>query len=143
MTRDRREHLASPEVEIDSGRLQGVRRHGVLEFLGVPYAAPLIGAARFAPPQPALPWAGVREVIEAGPAVAQVGTAGHVGRDALSMRPQGPGGLNLNIRTRRLDAKQPVLVWFHGGGLFAGSNAEPQLSTRAFAVDGVVEVTAN
>jgi len=134
---------ASPEVDVDCGRLRGAERFGVLEFLGVPYAAPLEGAARFAPPAPPPEWSGTRDATVPGPAVAQIGTGGHIGRDALSSRPQGPGGLNLNIRTASLDEPQPVLVWFHGGGLFAGSNAEPQLSTRAFAADGVVEVIAN
>jgi para-nitrobenzyl esterase len=133
----------APEVGIDSGRLRGAERHGILEFLGVPYAAPLDGAARFAPPAPAPGWRAVRDAAAPGPAVAQIGTGGHIGRDALSSRPQGPDGLNLNIRTSSLEDPKPVLVWFHGGGLFAGSNAEPQLSTRAFAADGVVEVIAN
>lgn len=133
----------APEVEIDSGRLRGTVGHGVLEFLGVPYAAPLEGANRFAPPAPAPSWRSVRDASAPGPAVAQIGTGGHIGRDALSSRPQGPEGLNLNIRTSSLEGQRPVLVWYHGGGLFAGSNAEPQLSTRAFAADGVVEVIAN
>lgn len=133
----------APEVEIDSGRLRGAERLDILEFLGVPYAAPLEGAARFAPPAPPPGWSGILESTTPGPAVAQIGTGGHIGRDALSSRPQGPGGLNLNIRTASLEDPKPVLVWFHGGGLFAGSNAEPQLSTRSFAADGVVEVIAN
>ncbi|MGY5766545.1 GntR family transcriptional regulator [Brachybacterium sp. DNPG3] len=39
----------APVVEIGSGVLRGARRFGIEEFLGIPYAAPLVGAARFAP----------------------------------------------------------------------------------------------
>src|SRR5205807_10090614 len=53
------------QVQVGDGWLQGTMSQGAREFLGVPYAAP---PARFAAPQPARPWNGVRSATAHGPA---------------------------------------------------------------------------
>jgi para-nitrobenzyl esterase len=40
------------------GVLEGVERPGAVSFLGVPYAAPPIGALRWRAPAPPAPWSG-------------------------------------------------------------------------------------
>ena len=53
-------------VTVDSGQLHGMATGSTRQFLGVPYAKPPVGALRWAPPQPAAHWTGVREATTAG-----------------------------------------------------------------------------
>src|SRR5262245_54233128 len=39
------------------GRVQGLVQGAACSFLGIPYAAPPVGANRWRPPRPAVPWA--------------------------------------------------------------------------------------
>eukprot|EP00937_MAST-01D_sp_MAST-1D-sp2_P006511 g6511.t1 len=77
-----------PVVEVAGGRLRGVRTAGTSAyFLGVPYAAPPVGAARWLPPQPVLPWTGELEASAFKPQCAQLhdwsGRAGEGSEDCL------------------------------------------------------------
>lgn len=56
-------------VKIDEGALSGVRTAdgAVRAYKGVPYAQPPLGNLRWRPPQPALPWRGVRPAAAFGP----------------------------------------------------------------------------
>src|SRR6185312_7625160 len=112
----------SPVVETQSGKLRGATAGGIHAFKGIPYGAPTSGANRFMPPQPAEPWAGVREALE---------YRGHAPQSPLRAEkrpelatvlgppdatPEGEDCLTLNIWTPGLDAaKRPVMVWLHGG----------------------------
>jgi para-nitrobenzyl esterase len=135
-----------PTVATAAGEVRGRRRDGVDVFLGIPYAAPPVGAARFAPPRPHAPWHGVRDATDFGP------TAPQPRRDVfgeLDMSPYfGPGWvpgedhLTLNVwapADRR--GPSPVAVFVHGGGFVAGSSSAPIYDGAAFARDGVVLVT--
>ena len=54
-------------VTTAQGQLEGIERHGAWQFRGIPYAAPPVGELRFRPPEPPLPWEGVRSAAEFGP----------------------------------------------------------------------------
>ena len=53
-------------VRTGKGTVQGFFTADAREFLGIPYAAPPVGALRWRPPQPAAPWAGIRDATTFG-----------------------------------------------------------------------------
>jgi len=117
--------MAQPVVEIGTGKVQGITDDGVHIFKGIPYGAPTGGKNRFMPPQPAKPWAGIKETINFGSACWQasegnvrMGYWGANGVDAMS-----EDCLFLNVWTKGLNdnRKRPVMVWIHGGGYRTGS----------------------
>jgi para-nitrobenzyl esterase len=140
--------LPHMDVTIDSGQVRGRVSGDVAVFHGIPYAATPRGAGRFAPPQPSVPWQGVRDATVPGP------TAPQPKRDAfadLDMSPyfgEGwvPGDEYLSVDVRVPVGGLtglPVMVFVHGGGFVAGSTRSPLYNGTAFARDGVVLVTVN
>ena len=121
-------------VHTGGGVVQGVATAGADEFLGIPYAAPPVGALRWQRPQP-VSWAGILQA------------------DTLpSPCPQPPGGfgaastdedcLYLNIyRPVQAGSKRPVMVWVHGGAFETGTG--DQYDGTALVQDGVIVVTIN
>src|SRR6187402_3581243 len=59
-------------VKTRSGEIRGCATDGVISFKGIPYAAPPVGANRLLPPQPVMPWAGVRDTLTFGPKSCQL-----------------------------------------------------------------------
>ncbi|WP_158885160.1 carboxylesterase/lipase family protein [Amycolatopsis anabasis] len=104
------------------GRLLGRRQAGVAAFLGVPYARPPVGEARFRPPEPAPPWTGDRDATAPGPIAPQP-----VSRLERVTGPQQPMAqaedcLTVNVWTPDpVSGPRPVLVFVHGGGFLTGS----------------------
>src|SRR5690348_3319019 len=60
-----------PVVHTPDGALRGTSTGTMSEFLGIPYAAPPVGALRWQPPQPAAHWSGVRAATSFAPHCAQ------------------------------------------------------------------------
>src|SRR3954469_3790558 len=60
-----------PVVTVTGGLVRGVERDGVNAFLGIPYAAPAVGADRYRAPGPVRPWHGTRDATAYGPSAAQ------------------------------------------------------------------------
>jgi len=50
-----------PDVKTSTGIVRGRWENGVAVYRGVSFAAPPVGPRRFAAPQPAEPWQGVRD----------------------------------------------------------------------------------
>ncbi|GAA3597443.1 carboxylesterase family protein [Kineosporia mesophila] len=130
-------------VPTRAGAVRGRSVDGILEFLGIPYAAPITPERRFLAPQPRQPWGGVREATALSDVSPQIPTYGPVGTRAASALHTGEDFLTVNVRTPSTDGAAPVLFWIHGGGYAVGSANEGALQTGAFAASGVVEVTAN
>lgn len=131
-----------PEVRVTSGALRGCWESGVAVFRGVPYAAPPVGASRFAAPRPAKGWDGVRPAASFGPPPPQTDALGR----GLSQEATGDDWLTVNVWSPALDpaAKLPVMVWVHGGAYTVGMSSWPEYDGGHLARDGgVVLVTFN
>ncbi|WP_126537907.1 carboxylesterase/lipase family protein [Aerosticca soli] len=133
-----------PRVTVAGGVLEGfpiARPQGMVRaFLGIPYAAPPIGAWRWRPPRPAAVWQGVRQATTFGPRCMQ--------RPLFAdMRFRSPGMaedcLYLNVWAPAAGTAYPVLVYLHGGGFLAGDGSEPRYDGAALAARGLVVVTLN
>lgn len=112
----------------------------VVAVLGVPYAAPPFGAARFREPLPAEPWREVRQCTRFGPVAPQ--SAELPGAPGWS--PGDEDVLTLNVWAPADASGLPVLVWLHGGAYTFGSSAQPDFDGAVLARDGrVVVVTVN
>ena len=133
----------SPLVaRVEGGLVRGQTERGVIAFKGIPYAAPPVGARRWAPPQPVRPWNGVRPALAYGPDCMQVLFPG----DAAPERtvPQ-ENCLYLNVwRPRGASVRNlPVMVWIYGGGFVNGGTSPAVYNGTQFARDGVVLVSFN
>ena len=130
------------QVKTQYGVLVGFEEDGVKKFLGVPFAQPPVGDLRWKAPKPVLPWEGIREAKAFGNDPMQLDIFG-------DMQFRGPGRsedcLYLNIWTTAKSASDalPVLIYFNGGGLMAGSGSEPRYDGSSIAKEGVIGVTAN
>jgi para-nitrobenzyl esterase len=131
----------APEVTISTGVLQGAfidDQPGSAAFLGVPYAAPPLGDLRWEPPHPPRNWSGTRPATHFAPACPQL-PAGWLPYPVWS-----EDCLYLNIWTPKLalQARLPVMVYFHGGSNRSGYSQLTPLGP-ALSPLGVVVVTAN
>ncbi len=130
------------EVRVDGGIVRGALEHGVIAFEGIPYAAPPVGALRWAPPQPVKRWRGVRPALQFGPDCAQLPTPGDDGPVRTVPR---ENCLYANVwRPRARSAHGlPVMVWVYGGGFVDGGTSPAIHDGAQFARDGVVLVSFN
>jgi len=107
-------------IHLADGDVQGAVEDQTRKFLGIPYAAPPLGALRWRPPGPVTPWQTVLQATAFAGSCAQLASI------------QGPASNNedclyLNVWTPDpAPAKPlPVMVWFHGGGNQQGSAGDP------------------
>jgi len=135
---------AVPTVRIDTGALSGSHdaKSGLDEFKGIPYAAPPVGSLRWKPPQPVSGWTGVRKADHFGPRCMQRPLYGDMVFRSAGMS-EDCLYLNVWAPTRSPGGKLPVLVYFYGGGFWAGDGSEPRYDGASLAQRGIVTVTVN
>ena len=124
-------------VGTTNGAVRGTSSGSVNEFLGIPYAAPPVGALRWQPPQPAANWSGVRDATQFAPHCPQSATP--FGQASTS-----EDCLFLNVFTpsrQQAGARHPVMVWIHGGALVTGESND--YNPAKLVEDGVTVVTIN
>jgi len=130
-------------AEVTQGLLRGREERNVRRFLGIPYARPPFGPRRFAPPEPAEPWSGIREADRFGPTAPQSPYRGALAQLLGSVEIDGEDILTVNVWSPVDAANAPVVLWLHGGALERGTAAQPGYDGETFARDGVVFVSAN
>ena len=135
----------SAVVETTHGKVRGIAANSVQSFRGIAYAASTEGANRFLPPQPAVPWSGVREATAFGHSAPQLPAANdELGGWYSALQPVGEDCLSLNVWTAAPTGKRPVMVWLHGGAWVSCAGSAPGFDGTALARDGdVVVVTIN
>jgi para-nitrobenzyl esterase len=129
-------------TQTGSGKVSGqVDNNGIVSFKGIPYAKPPVGALRYKPPQPPVPWSGTFQATDFGPVAPQ--SENDIG--AASSQEQSENCLFLNVWTPGVDDRhRPVMVWIHGGGFTSGSGSDDWYNGATFAERGdVVLVTIN
>ncbi|QYZ69613.1 carboxylesterase/lipase family protein [Neotabrizicola shimadae] len=139
-------------VHTQSGPVRGfVQKDGCLAWLGIPYAQPPLGALRFRPPEPVMPWAEPLEATRFG--AASVQTAIPEAEDMLRDLGADPAAapdvvgdedcLTLNVWAPNRDGqKRPVYVWIHGGANHLEGSRLPIYHGDALALRGDVVVVS-
>ena len=134
--------MNSPQARADlvqtrDGAVRGVATAQARAFLGIPFAAPPVGALRFQPPAPAIPWRDVRDATRPGPICVQksIPGAGRQSEDCLTLNVYAPAGADPSH-------PRPVMVWIYGGGFAFGDNQQYD-PLRLAERQGVVVVAAN
>ncbi len=131
------------QVTYRDGTVEGVDSSGVKIFRGIPFAQPPVGNLRWKAPQPVKAWTGVRPAKAFGPDPEQNNVFGDM---VFEGKGKSEDCLYLNVWTpaKKMNEKLPVLVYFNGGGLVAGSGSEPRYQGLRLARRGnIIVVTAN
>ncbi|KAK8201911.1 hypothetical protein M8818_005436 [Zalaria obscura] len=140
---------ASTTVTVKNGTLQGVHSAEWDQdfFLGIPYAQPPLGQLRFKWPQSLnTSFNGTRDATQYGYSCYQYGSNFNLSEDCLTLNgppiPYTPFytrllTTNLVVRPANVTGTLPVLMWIYGGGLTAGSSADPQ-----YNLSGIVQTAA-
>lgn len=128
-----------PVVSTANGPVRGLDTGAMHEFLGIPYAAPPVGALRWHAPEPAAPWTGVRDATRFAPHCPQ--TASILGTSSTN-----ENCLYLNVFTPKKTNEGvphllPVMVWIYGGGFTEGES--DFYDPSRLVAQGVVVVTFN
>jgi len=134
--------LPANQAQTEAGIVEGTFSEdgAIVIFKGVPFAAPPVGELRWKEPQPVQPWDSIRPCKEFGDDPAQPSIFG----DMNFLGPKkSEDCLYLNI-WKPADAQNcPVLIYFNGGGLMAGSGSEPRYAGDSLAHHGIISITAN
>lgn len=134
---------AGPQVTYRDGTVEGIDSSGVKIFRGIPFAQPPVGDLRWKAPQPVKAWTGVRSAKEFGADPEQNNIFGDM---VFEGKGKSEDCLYLNVWTpaKKMNEKLPVLIYFNGGGLVAGSGSEPRYQGLRLARRGnIIVVTAN
>ena len=131
-----------PSVAVKEGTVSGVNDQGARSYRNIPFAAPPVGALRFAPPSPPAAWSGVRDGSKYGPACQQQATKpnGPWSAEFFADPPFSEDCLDLNVWTSGGRGKA-VLLFIPGGGFTQGGAPMGIYSGAALAKQDIVTVT--
>ena len=121
-------------VQTTSGKVRGYERDGRIDYLGIPYAEPPVGALRFKRAVPVKPWPDVFDAKKYGKRPVQKDKGIDIGNEDC---------LTINIKRPLEGENLPVFVYIYGGGYHTGYASDPLYHGDAFARDGLVFVNFN
>ena len=139
-------------VQTKNGKVEGIPSADprITAFKGIPFAAPPVGELRWRAPEPPADWEGIRDCARFAPISMQPtpGLGENIYNREWHVDPEVPMSedcLYLNVWTgaKSADEKQPVLVWFFGGGLQCGYPSEMEFDGERLARRGIVVVSVN
>lgn len=129
-------------VRTQQGLIEGFEQDGIRKFFGVPYAQAPVGDLRWRQPvYPPENWNDVRpaKAFSAAPyqtiSVPMPLRSNGISEDCLY--------LNVWTQTTEREAKQPVLVWFFGGGNLRGAGSMAHVDGTELAKLGATVVNPN
>ncbi|KAM7359455.1 uncharacterized protein ACRADG_012788 [Cochliomyia hominivorax] len=134
------ESKSSVIVKISLGQLKGLQMESRLgetfwSFRGIRYAEPPIGELRFQNPKPVRAWKpDIYDATHDGPICPQVTTnTSDLSEDCL----------RLNVYTKSLNSRKPVIVHLHAGGYYSGAGTSNRAGPENFMDRDIVLVTLN
>jgi para-nitrobenzyl esterase len=146
---------SEPVVQINAGALRGTNAGSAIAFRGIPYARPPVGELRWRPPEPPVPWQGVREAVQPGsactqrtsgltPFIAPIAQAYGSNFDQPPIK-SSEDCLYLDVWIPEWPVKRalPVMVWLHGGSNTVGSGTQSTYDGVSLTRHGVLLVTLN
>lgn len=143
------------QVTLKEGTIKGnyLEDSNVLEYKGIPFAAPPVGDLRWRSAQDPTPWEGVKDCTKYGNNAMQVQQEGGAygyeylvegSKDKTAVYSE--DCLYLNVWTENKDnasAKKPVIVFIHGGGYIGGGGSAEVYSGKEICKQGVVFLNIN
>lgn len=129
------------KVKVESGVLSGTETERARIFRNIPYAAPPVGALRWAPPKAPLAWSGERDASTNGVSCPQKMNADGTPNGGSANGPMSEDCLQLNVFAPKAAKGAPVMVWIHGGSHTEGAGWV--YDGQNFARDGVILVAIN
>lgn len=132
----------NPQATTLYGVVEGVKQNDVVIYKGIPYAAAPVGDLRWHEPVAPQSWDTVYKAFEFGADPMQPDLFGD-----MNFRGKGRSEdclyLNIWAPAEKTNTGYPVLIYFNGGGLMAGSGSEPRYAGDSLAHYGVISITAN
>ena len=133
--------MSNPSVKCSAGSISGLQQDEVNFFYGIPYAEPLTKISQWHAPKK-LKQAIIFEAVKKGFTAPQTVYKKSFFHDP-SLPEESIDCLTLNIASKDLNAKMPVMIWIHGGAYITGSSNSALYSLDSIPLHDVVLVTIN
>lgn len=130
-------------VKTQQGQIEGVAEADVIAFKGIPYAAAPVGDLRWRAPQSAQSWDGMRKTNTFSNACIQPTFSTSLGSGRVGTQSEDCLYLNVWAPRTHTSAKQPVMVWIHGGAFVIGASSLSLWNGAPLAKKGAIVVNLN